>query len=157
MGGCGRYFLNTAWKTIKIRNVTPNTSRSRLSAPGSCCGFLYSAKGLSNLSIGPADRMCLSDLLITLRQYRVISRPGKGMTTQKAQQSYPSASHDAVAINRLHRILGTCRHIAAGRGQHRRDGPLVGPEQVQRDEFGDLVQERLAFGVSISGFGPHLA
>jgi len=69
------------------------------------------------------------------------------MTANDAGAGHPSPAQNAVTLDGLHGIFGAGRHVAAGRRQDRRDGPLVGPQQLQRDEFGDVAHVRL------SGFG----
>src|SRR5208283_79361 len=65
------------------------------------------------------------------------------MTAEDAGESHPSAAQDAEALNGLHGIFGAGRHVAAGRREQGRDGPFVSPQQLQRDEFGEVAQERL--------------
>src|SRR5277367_5377545 len=73
------------------------------------------------------------------------------MTAEDADEGHPSAAQSAVALDGLHRIFGAGRHVAAGWGKQGRDGPLVGPQQLQRDEFGDVAQGRpLVFGLRAS-------
>lgn len=56
-----------------------------------------------------------------------------------------------MASHRLHGIFGTGRHKAASRRKQRRDGPLVGPQHLQRDEFGDVAQRWLSgLGLQLS-------
>src|SRR5580658_10017207 len=62
------------------------------------------------------------------------------MTAEDADEGHASAAQSAVALDGLHGIFGTSRHVAAGWGQNGRDGPLVGPQQLQRDEFGEVAQ-----------------
>src|ERR1022692_748446 len=79
------------------------------------------------------------------------------MTAEDASEGHPSAAQRTVALDGLHGIFGTGRHIAASWGQQGRDGPLVGPQQLHRDEFGYVSQELLsAFGFRPPGFGLRL-
>src|ERR1700693_1492468 len=72
------------------------------------------------------------------------------MTSEDAGEGHPSAAQGAVALDGFHGIFGAGRHEAAGWGQQGRDSPLVGPQQLQRDEFGEMIQDRLP----ASGFRP---
>lgn len=73
------------------------------------------------------------------------------MTAKDSRTSHPPAAQSAVALNCLHGIFGARRHKPAGRRKHGRDGPLISPQQLQHDEFGDVAQERLpGFGLRLS-------
>src|ERR1700733_1868134 len=59
-GGCGMYFFSSGWKIMRTTKVRRKTRRRRRSAPGSCCGFLNSAKVylsyLGGVSLNPNAR-----------------------------------------------------------------------------------------------------
>src|SRR5580693_6799464 len=72
---------------------------------------------------------------------------GKGMAAEDTGEGHPSAAQGAVALDGLHGIFGAGRHVAASWREKGRDGPFVGPQQLQRDEFCKVAQGRLpAFG-----------
>src|SRR5580704_8662904 len=66
------------------------------------------------------------------------------MAAKDASESHPSAAQSAVAIDGLYGIFGTSRHEAAGWRKQGRDGPLVCPQELQRDEFCDVTHGRLS-------------
>src|ERR1035441_7140763 len=78
--------------------------------------------------------------------HRVVAGAGEGMTAEDTGEGHPSAAQSAVTLDGLHGIFGAGRHVAAGCGQQGRDGPLVGSQQLQRDEFGEMLQERPSGG-----------
>ena len=82
--------------------------------------------------------------------HRIVTAACKRMAAQNADDSHPSATQSTVALDGLHGIFGAGRHVTASRRQHGRDRPFVGAQQLQHDEFGELVQDRLP----VSGFGP---
>jgi len=77
-----------------------------------------------------ARRATLFQGLLSSRRtlYRVITRPRKRMTAQHAAHGHPCAAQSAVTLHGFHGIFGAGRHEAAGRGEKRRDGPLVSPQ-----------------------------
>jgi hypothetical protein len=84
--------------------------------------------------------------------HRIAAAAGKRMTAQDAEDSHPSTSHCTIALDGLHRIFGAGRQVSAGPRQQGRDGPLVSTQQVQRDESGALIQDRLPLsGFRVSG------
>jgi hypothetical protein len=84
---------------------------------------------------------------------RVVAGAGEGMTAEDAGERHPSTAQGAEALDGLHGIFGAGRHEAAGWRKQGRDGPLVGSQQLQRDEFGEGAQEWLpAFGLRASAF-----
>ena len=72
--------------------------------------------------------------------YRIVAGASEGMTAEDAGKNHPSAAQGAVTLDGLHCIFGAGRHEAAGRREQGRNGPLVGSQQLQRDEFGDVAQ-----------------
>src|ERR1700722_12251621 len=84
--------------------------------------------------------------------YWIVAAARERMAAQDSGKGHPPAAYRAVTLNRLHRIFRASRHVAAGRRQQGRDRPLVAPQQLQRDEFGPLIQDRLpASGSRLSG------
>lgn len=87
-----------------------------------------------------------------LLHYRVVAGVGEGMAAHDSGEGHPSSAQGAVALDGFHGVFGTRRHVAAGWRKQGRDGPFVGSQQLQRDEFGGAVQDRLsASGVRLSG------
>src|SRR6202050_3695426 len=74
------------------------------------------------------------------------------MTAEDAAHGHPSATQDAITLDGLHGIFGAGRHEAAGWWKQGRDRPLVSSQQLQRDEFGNVAQERPS-DPRASGFG----
>lgn len=83
--------------------------------------------------------------------HRIISPTREWMTPQQPHQSHPSTPHRPVAFHGLHRILRTSRHKPASRRKQRRDRPLVSPQQLQHNEFGELAHE-FGFRLPASGY-----
>src|ERR1700693_2252740 len=75
-------------------------------------------------------------------QDRVITPRGKRVTTQKAQHGHQPSTYRTIAFDGLHRVFGAGRNIAAGRRKDRRDSPLISSQQVQHDDFSELVHIR---------------
>src|SRR5216683_1088736 len=69
----------------------------------------------------------------------VVTAAGKWMAAEDASEGHPSTTQSAIALDGFHGIFGASRYVAAGRRQHGRDGPLVGSQQLQRDEFGEIA------------------
>src|SRR5712691_9031108 len=75
--------------------------------------------------------------------HRIIAAARERMTAEDANKGHPSAAQSAIALDGFHGIFGAGRHVAASRRKQGRDRPLVSPQQLQYDEFGELVQDRL--------------
>lgn len=68
------------------------------------------------------------------------------MTAEDAGKGHPSAAQSAEALDGFHSVFGASRQVAAGRRKQGRDGPLVGSQQLQRYEFGNVLQDRPSGG-----------
>src|SRR5579859_6856999 len=80
--------------------------------------------------------------------YRVIPAANKGMAAQKTAHRHPTSAQRAVTLDRLHRVLRASRDVAASRREQGRNSPLVSSQELQHDEFGEVVHASLiqAFG-----------
>ena len=104
--------------------------------PGSCCGFLYSAK-ITFHSVVAAHRFAGAakrsrpDLIAAVRgraRYRrhwIVARTGKGLTAQQPRNRKACPAQGAVAFHRLQGVFRTGGNEPAGVRQHRRNPPLV--------------------------------
>lgn len=70
---------------------------------------------------------------------RVVAGPAPGMAAEDAPRGEPAALHGAVALDRLERIGGAARGIAAARPEQRRDEVAVEEEQRAESEAQDAV------------------
>ena len=60
--------------------------------------------------------------------HRIVAALYKGMAAQQSPRRFPPSAQHSVALHRLHRKLRAGRQVTARHGQHRRNGPLVGPQ-----------------------------
>jgi hypothetical protein len=90
---------------------------------------------------------------------RIVSSANEWVAAQHACAGFQAATNHSVALDRFHGVLGTGGHVAARWGKHRRDRPLVGSEQLQNREFGELAQiqaslrDAVLFLLLVSGAG----
>ena len=111
--------------------VTANTINMRRSPPGSCWGFLYSAK-FKFRSTGenlPAQSPGICSLISRspVARDQIPARAKGWQRSSRAGGQRASAKH-AVALDRFHRILRAGGNETAGMRQHGRDDSLVAPQ-----------------------------
>src|ERR1035437_9483715 len=142
---CGKYFLSNGWNASITTNVSTKTSINRFSLPGSCCGFCMSGKVTVSSRVPHFSRLLREvGLFVTqaLLHHRIVPPMRKGVTPQQPPQSHQPSAQRAIPFHRLHRVFRAGRNIAARRRKHRRDRPLITPQQLQRSEFGKLAHEK---------------
>jgi len=61
------------------------------------------------------------------------------MASQKPPSCHKASAEYAVNFDRVHRILGASRHIAAGRAEPRRDHLLISMQQVEQAGLGWIL------------------
>jgi len=70
---------------------------------------------------------------------RIVAAARQWMAPQQASHSHESSTEHSKALNRFHGVFRAGGNVATGRRKQGRDRPLVGPQQLQRDEFGELA------------------
>jgi len=68
-------------------------------------------------------------------KHRIMSAARKRMAAQQSKQRHPTAPQNSVSLHCLDRIFRAGGNVPAGRREQRRDGPLVGLQQLERREF----------------------
>jgi hypothetical protein len=71
--------------------------------------------------------------------HRVVPAAAERMATQQSHQPHPYPTQRPVSFHGFLRVFRTSRHETAGRGQQRRNCPLVSPQHLQHNEFGKLA------------------
>jgi len=104
--------------------------------PGSCCGFLYSAKVAFHSVVaayrfaGGANRSRPDLIAVVLgwalnRWHRIVARTGKGVTAQQPRDRKASPAPGAMELDCFQGIFRAGGNEPAGVRQHRRNPPLV--------------------------------
>lgn len=62
------------------------------------------------------------------------------MAAQDARERHHASAQSAVTLNRLHRIFRAGGNVAARRREQGRYGPLVGSQESEHNEFGEVTQ-----------------
>ena len=73
---------------------------------------------------------------------RIITTPCEGVAAQQAEDCDCTSAQNAVAIDCFLCVFGATGNVATGRWKQRRDRPLVGSQELQRHEFGDVSHVR---------------
>jgi hypothetical protein len=66
------------------------------------------------------------------------------MAAQQPPQRHHSSTQGAITLDGLHGVFRTCRNIAACGREHRRDGPLVGSQQLEDNALCDVAHKNLS-------------
>src|ERR1035438_5358792 len=123
---------------MMTRKVSANTMSSLRSMPGSCWGFLNSAKSVARCSwfaggCSGGTEVYIDEVIhggIAMKivfHHRIISALHKGMAAQQSPGSHQCSSESAIALDRFHRVFRAGGHVAARRGERRRYPPLIKP------------------------------
>src|ERR1035441_3681674 len=118
------------WLMMISAKVTANTINMRRSPPGSCCGFLYSAKFKFRSRVRIPQRIIRRSVpwFHARWGHGIESRAREGMPPQQPRGSQQASANHAVALDSLDRILRAGGNEAAGMWQHGRDHSLVAPQ-----------------------------
>src|ERR1051326_8551151 len=81
--------------------------------------------------------------------YRVVAGVRERVAAQQAGQGHQASTQNAVAVDRFHGIFRTGGNEAARWRQHWRNRPLVGSQELQQNEFGELGHD---YRLPASGF-----
>jgi hypothetical protein len=82
---------------------------------------------------------------------RVEAAVRQGVTAKQTPDGHEAAAQGAIAVDGFDGIFGATWHVAAGGRKHGRNGPLVGSQKLQRDEFGGVWHES-GFGLRVASF-----
>ena len=78
-------------------------------------------------------------------RHRVVPAAAPGVAAQDALDGQPAAFEHAVLLDGLDGVLRTGGHVAAARGDERRDADAVHVHRQQHDELDDLLHGCSAF------------
>src|SRR6266571_4979886 len=76
---------------------------------------------------------------IFLLHERIVPTMGQGMAPQQSPQRFQASAQHPVPFHRFHGVFRAGRNITARRRKNRRNRPLVRSQQLQHDEFWELV------------------